>query len=376
MIVKKYVLVILSLFISYSTFAQDSEEVYTLEQADKFNNPHSIPPNDRDVYKAMDVWKSYIHTQNDSLLFKTEYLTPDYLAAIKEQIFYDYVPKSFFHYQIIDYRKEDDTYLLDTHLYVLFPKDSTITTLSIYRVRLVPKDGTYKIKFMVEENMPKLTKKETEWIDYYYLPSQHNFSKEKAQLANNYCDSISTLFKLPKRDKMQYFIFPSAPDLFAFWGHVSTFSLGVVMLKENQGIHITHNSEFYTHEITHYLFGKYTPHYIFSEGLATWMGNGGLNYYLTLEEYIGLIKEHDYKNREIMEKMILRKYYQLIDTHYGLGALIMQEAYKKGGVELVKSIMSTTREEDVIDVIREKFDLKSNEEAIKFVITLVKKYPN
>lgn len=77
-----------------------------------------------------------------------------------------------------------------------------------------------------------------------------------------------------------------------------------------------------------------------------------------------------------MEKMILRKYYQLVSTHYALGALIMQEAYKKGGVELVKSIMSTTREEDVIDVIREKFDLKSNEEAIKFVITLVKNYHN
>ncbi|AFM04500.1 hypothetical protein Fleli_2118 [Bernardetia litoralis DSM 6794] len=373
---KKHILLIYLLLVSNLAFSQKQEEKYTLENSPKFDNHRSVPPNDRNVYKAMEIWKEYISTQNDSLLLKTEYLTPEHLNIIKNQIFYSYVSKSFFHYQIIDYKKEEDTYLLDTHLYLLFPKDSTITTLSIYRVRLVPKDGTYKIKFMVEENMSKLTKKETEWIDYYYLPSQHNFSKEKAQQANNYCDSISTLFKLPKREKMQYFIFPSASDLFLFWGHINYFNPGVVMLKENQGIFITHSSEFYTHEITHYLFGKYEPNYIFSEGLASWMGNGGLNYYLSVKEYIDSIKEHDYEDVEIMEKMLRRKYYQLVSTHYTLGALIMQEAYKKGGTELVKSIMSTTREEDVIDVIREQFGLKSNEEAIKFVITLVKNYSN
>lgn len=373
---KSIFILLVILFISNLSFAQDTKEKYTLENSPKFDNILSVPPNDRDVYKAIEVWKEYINTQNDSLLLKTEYLTSDYLAAIKEQLFYSYSTKPFFRYQIIDYRKENDTYLLDTHLYLFDSKESTITTFSIYRVRLVPKEGTYKIKFMIEENIPKLTKKETEWLDYYYLPSQHTFSTDKAQQANNYCDSISTLFKLPKREKMQYFIFPSAQDLFEFWGHINYFNPGVVMLKENQGIFITHSSEFYTHEITHYLFGKYTPHYIFSEGLASWLGNGGTNYYLTVKKNIDSIKEHDYENSDIMEKMIRREYYKLVSTHYGLGALIMQEAYKRGGTELVKSIMSTTREEDVIDIIREKFDLKSNEEAIKFVITLVKNYPN
>ncbi len=356
-----------------ATVEEGKKEEYTLEIASKFYNIASVPPNDRDVFKIIEIWKEYLQTQNDSLLLKTKYLTPDYLEAMKGQIFYDYMHKSFFHYQILDYKREKNTYLIDTHLYQLFKNDSTITTLSIFQVRAIPVGDTYKIQFMIEENMPKLENREISNINYYYLPSQHTFSEENARKASIFYHATIKAFNHIPSKKMQYFIFPTAQDMFAFWGHKTYFTPGVVMLKENKGIFITHPSECYKHEIVHYIFGKYDPHYIFSEGMATWWSQES-NYYTPLKEYIEDIKKEDYQNPKIMKKMIIRKYYPIPNAYYGIGAVLMREAYKKGGKDLVKKIMSTTKEDNELEVIGKYFELETEEEIINFVIELVKNY--
>lgn len=371
-IIMKKIIVIIFLLKLSTLYAQSNEENYTIE-LEKYQNEYSILPIDRNVLKAIEIWKQYILTQNDSLLLPSQYSTA-YKKEINNQLFPTWVPKNWIHFQIMGHERKDNDFLLHTLVYQLIPNDSTITIYSQFKVWAIKQNNDYKLKFLYEDNFKNFKNIKTKWINYYYYPENHTFSKSSASKANSFCDSVINKFQLPQKEQLNYYIHPTPKQAYEFFGHTHYWNPPAIILDNYNHIHIETDSEFYAHELVHYLFRSYRPNLVFWEGFASWV-SGKTNFYATVNDDLALLKSFSqYKEIEIMEKMLNGRFYDYGQCYYPLGAVIMRRAYEKGGISLVKSILSTPQQADPVEIIREKFGFSTREESLKFVIQSINEY--
>ncbi len=369
----KKIILLITLLIANALYAQEQNESYTVEFAEKYHNKESVLPTDRNVFRAFEVWKQYVLTQNDSLLLSSHHNSA-YKKEINHQLFLIWVPKNWMHFQIIGHERKENDFLIHTLVYQLIPNDSAITIYSQFKVWAIRQNNSYKLKFLYEDNVTNFKNIKTKWINYYYNPKSHYFSKFMASKANSFCDSVINKFQLPQKKQINYFIHSTPQQAYEFFGHTHYWNSPAIILDNYNDIHIETDSEFYAHELVHYLFRNYRPSVVFWEGFASWV-SGKANYFISLKEEVDYLKSFpEYKDIEIMELMLNGKFNKNPMCYYPIGGILMKKAYQIGGVSLVKSILSTPQEADPVEVIREKFGFRTREESLKFVIQLIESY--
>lgn len=208
-------------------------------------------------------------------------------------------------------------------------------------------------------------------INYYVHPF-HDFKIEEAQAMNAFNINMSKEFGIPPLE-FDYFVASNARDIARTWGYeymnrmYNPTGKGGIASWQNMTIYSGNNSSYFAHELVHLYTFKIVPdypHFWVGEGIATFFGgksDHSLDWHLLkLKRF--LEENPDFDLSDISKlKMDIPIGEHGSDMRYVIGGLLMQNIYKKEGIEgLIDCLKYGTSDEEFFQLIKDKLDVEKD----------------
>lgn len=343
--------------------AQDNYKI-TIESAFA-----DLPPGMHEVGEGLEIWKKFILTQNDSLLVDKDRNDTELVKEIHEQLFCPDWPKSTVSFHITAFAETKHGYILETMCDMYFPESNFYMMLSYFRIGVRKENGRERLYFLTDDYLAALPKKESKWFTYYSATG-NDIPAHSIKIANDFCDSVSAAFGLPKQ-KANYILVKRNRGYEVF-GHYYHWNAADDQVRKARGRCLILDNDCkgaQRHEIVHYLFDIYQPPKILDEGMATYLA-GSL--FWSFKDAIDSIKSKPFSDTAVLKQMLTQKapYWQPV-YFYGIGGIVIQHAYKTGGAKLVKELLTDHSSNDVFVLLRKHFNIPKNESAEEFLVELI-----
>lgn len=187
-------------------------------------------------------------------------------------------------------------------------------------------------------------------INYYVHPF-HKFDSQKALKMNAFCEEMGTMFDV-KPFEIDYFVSNTSREITEIWGYEYMDRMyrpeqtgGVALISQNLVL-AGNNSEYYPHEVVHlfaYNAANNLPYFWINEGIATFFAGSSERsfewHFNELKEFHKTNPNFDYVNSDTLVDFDLPNGKHKTDLRYILGAIIIQEIYKKEGVNGIKEAL-------------------------------------
>ncbi len=230
----------------------------------------------------------------------------------------------------------------------------------ITKLYAVKEDGEWKLM----NAMPIITQ---DWERYtlgritFVQPPGSTFDQAAAERAVAFCDALTAEYGFPPWDPFDFYITASGDELgrllnfdFFFPGYTTGMALSDErILLSGMG------SPYYPHEFVHLVVPRAPRHDMVEEGFATWkggtMGKG-------FEECAQLLAGELARNSTVSFSDVLdRKWGWNVAAYYTTGAILCQLAHDRGGVDAVKHLLGTRKDNAALMArIEEMFGVRSD----------------
>lgn len=278
--------------------------------------------------------------------------------------------------KILSIEKEGDHYSIRTMysgdgLESEYRKSDPWAIQKIYAVR---ENNQWRLKNSLPIVIANWNKKTIGKITFIYS-SNHSFSPELAEKANEFCNQVKNEFQFPEWEPFDFYITQSGDELgrllnfdFFFAGYTTGIGMNEKrMLLSGMG------SEYYPHEFIHLIVPKFDRHGLIEEGFATWKGGQGGK---SFEESAKLLANELFKNDTVtFSDVIYKNWGWQYSAFYTTGAIFCNSAYEKGGVELVNELLKIPNDSEklieklclIYDIEQKDFDGFWRNETLKFL---------
>lgn len=321
----------------------------------------------KEIKEVAALWVNYLNSQPDSLYdnpwwnnaeklkyrgfdFSMPYL---YQVPSKQLLAY-YKPV------ILSIEKEGEYYGIRT----LFSADglegvhATTNPWCITKLYAVKENGEWRLKNALPVITEKWNRKTIGKITFVY-PQDHKFNNGLAANANQFCNELSREFKFPEWEPFEYYVTESGDEMgrllnFDFYAAGYTTGIGD---NDKRILFSGTGSEYYPHEFIHLILPKFERHGLVEEGFATWKGGREGK---TFQESAELLANELAKNDTVTFSDILnRNWGWQYGSFYTTGAILCKSAYDKGGINLVKILLETPRDDEkLVETICSLFEIK------------------
>ena len=322
------------------------------------------------IASVISVWEKYLNSNPDSI-----YANPYWVESEQRQYkLFDLVghtwwnPSLYYNMQhcqatVLSVSPSGNFYIIRTMFYVLSPKDSGRATVrSIIQTAARLENGSYKLCNVLPINTRYWRKEQVGSIKFV-CPLDREFNRELAERMNRFVDSLATSWQLPIVPIEYYF----ADELdrvckalgFDYWpaeGNISG-RRGFTDVH-NRIIYSGGSDEWYPHEFVHvYLIPLFPKaHYFFHEGYATLVG-GSQGHDLIWH----IRRNYEYlKNHTDVDVLSFKGVDAFVGPAYFIGGLLCKMAEVKGGLPLVRKLMTYGPEdEDLYRAIHDVFGVRT-----------------
>ncbi len=245
---------------------------------------------------------------------------------------------------ILSIEKENDRYAIRTLFYgdKLEGYMARSNPWAITRVHAIRDHGSWKLA----NALPTLTaewRKERVGRITYIFPHDHTLDTTLAQRSNDFCDSVGNLLGR-EWAPFEYYITHSPDELgrilgfdFFFAGYTSGLSM-----NSQRKILAGFGSEWYPHEFVHMVAGTIRNRMI-DEGLATWIGGSGRRVFPDMAKDLGECLSGI--NSVRFSDVFNQEWGWQCAAFYTTGAILVDQAYKRGGMAAVRRLMSAPDDE-------------------------------
>ena len=309
------------------------------------------------VASVINVWQKYLNSRPDSIsvnLYWSESEQHQYKPF--DLVGYTWWSPSL--YTLARYWKSgvvlsvspiDSSYIIRTMFYDSAPKDSgRINVHCIIQIAARIENGSYKLGNVLPINT-KYWHKERLGSITFICPQDHAFNRTLADSMNRFADSLAALWQLPAVS-VQYFFADNLDRVtkalgFDYWPAEGNSSgrHGFTDVK-NRIIYSGGSDEWYPHEFVHIYLNPLFPnaHYYFHEGYATFVGGSqGHELRWHIRRNYQYLKDHP--DVDVLSFKGVDPY---VGPAYFIGGLLCKMAYDKGGVSLIRKLMTYGPEDE------------------------------
>lgn len=351
-------LILVSFTLSQMVYAQSNHIHVSVESSVNIAN--------QAIASVIKVWEQYLNSNPDSI-----YANPYWAESEQRQHKpFDLVGHTWWNpslYRVMQHCKSTvlsvspsgSSFIIRTMFYVSSPKDSgRVTVCSIIQIAARLENGSYKLCNVLPINTRFWHKERVGNIKFVF-PPDHAFNRALAERMNRFVDSIATSWQLQALPIEYYF----ANDLdrvckalgFDYWpaeGNISG-RRGFTDVH-NRIIYSGGSDEWYPHEFVHvYLIPLFpNAHYYFHEGYATLVGGSqGHDLSWHIQRNYEYLKDHS-----DIDVLSFKGVDVFVGPAYFIGGLLCKMADEKGGLSLIRKLMTYGPEdEDLYRAVRGVF---------------------
>lgn len=329
-----------------------------------------VDTSQKEIKEIAGLWTNYLNSEPDSLYnnpywnkaekikYKNfDFSTPSMYQLPSKQLL------NYFKPTILSIQKEGEYYGIRTlfsaeGLEGEYRKSNPWCITKLYAVK---ENGEWRLKNALPVITEKWNKKTIGKITFIY-PQHHVFNIDLATKANQFCNVLSKEYKFPAWKPFEYYITESGDEmgkLLNFDFYAAGYTTGIGMNDERILLGGT-GSEYYPHEFVHLIVPQFDRHGLIEEGFATWKGGQQGK---TFEESAELLANELAKNNTVTLSDILnKKWGWQYAAFYTTGAIFCNAAYDKGGINLVKKLLETPRDDEkLIETICSLFEIKAKD---------------
>ena len=191
-------------------------------------------------------------------------------------------------------------------------------------------------------------------IDYYY-PQDYYLNRKTAQSMVLFCKNLRGKYNLEDVEPISFYITRNENELAEILGldFILAPPPGMSHAKNAQ-IFSALGDEYYSHEIVHVYFRDYRPHFVLTEGMATYAGGSMKKSFKDLVDELAVYLEQNdtITFQNFLDTPVLKGSNTL---YYTVGAVLCRMAKQAGGnkavVELMKSGQSTEQLYQQIELV-------------------------
>ena len=303
-----------------------------------------------DIRSVIKVWEKYLNARPDSV-----YANPYWVES--EQHRYSpfdlaghlwwnmYYGIGHYKARVLSVSISDSAFILRTMFY---GRDSSeFFVRNIFQVAARIENGSYKLCNVLPINSRYWHKEEVGSIKFVF-PPDHEFNRPLAEHMYKFIDSLAALWHLEIKPTQYYFAddldrvckvlgmdyWPAEGNIRAPRGFVDS---------HNRIIYSGGSNEWFPHEFVHIyinpLFPGASPYFL--EGYATLLGGtGGHDLLWHIRRNYGYLKDHP--QVDVLQFKGVDMY---VDQNYFIGGLVCKMAEEKGGLPLIRKLMTYGRED-------------------------------
>lgn len=324
----------------------------------------------KEIKEIAVLWANYLNSTPDSL-YDNPYWNNAEKAKYKRFDFstpcmYQFPSHQLLHYfkpTILSIEKEGEYYGIRT----IFSADGLegeyrkSNPWCITKLYAVKENGEWRLKNALPVITEKWSRTAIGKITFIYL-QHHPFNRELAAKANQFCNELSKEFKFPEWQPFEFYITESGDEMgrllnFDFYSAGYTTGIGD---NDKRILFSGNGSEYYPHEFVHLVISTFDRHALIEEGFATWKGGQQGK---TFEESAAVLANELAKNDTVNFSDVLNKRWGWqYASFYTTGAVFCKAAYDKGGIDLVKKLLETPRDDEkLVTTICTLFEIKEKD---------------
>lgn len=317
------------------------------------------------ISQVIRLWENYLNSKPDS-----SYFNPYWSESEQRQYKpYDFAAHTLWspyvwltlrcHILVLSVSKIEESYVIRTMFYKLFPRDSgNVTVINIFQTGARLENGTYKLCNVLPINTRYWKKEQVDSITFIF-PPEHQFNRELAERMNRFIDSLAAVWQIPVVPVKYYFAdeFDRVAKAVGLDNYPGEGTIGTGGYTDSKN-HIIYagGSEWYPHEFVHIHINPLFPdaNGYFLEGYATLMGGSGghdLSWHLKRNyEYLKAHPEVDVLTFKGVDLHVMAQYF--------IGGLLCKLAEEKGGIPMIRKLMSYgKKDEDLYRAIKDVFGI-------------------
>ena len=343
---------------------------FTVGQTKKVNLyiNNGVDTLDQNISSVVKTWDEYLNSNPDS-----SYDNPYWLQSeIKKYKSFDLLNHSWFYpslYNIMQYLKpsvlsvseKKDYYVIRT-LFAGTPESDSnaISTLAITEVAAVKHNGKIKLCNILPFNTAKWQREKVGSITFIF-PKSHKFNRILAKRLSNFVDSLAAIWNLKTKPTEYYFaddfdVVAKALGLDYRMGEGNKVQPRGFTDVINGLVYAGGSNEWFPHEFVHIYINPLYPdaNSYFLEGYATLMGGtGGKSFEWNINKVNNYLKKHPE-----MSALNYTGLNYFTGPEYTIGALLCKMALDKGGLNLLKKLMSYGKgENNLYKAIKDVFNI-------------------
>gem|GEM_PF-511130 len=321
---------------------------------------------------VVELWNNYLKSDPDSL-YDNPYWNTEEKRKYKS---YDllksegFVSPSLYYWAksdqniILSISKKGDHTVLQSMFYKPIDK-GLITIMAIVNVVAMRENNKWVLYNYLPYHSKGWVNKKIGTISYVYHP-HHDFNSKKAKSANEFLRNLSSIFDL-KIAELTYYIAPDCDGLHHLKGFEYVFTMGALDVcgfydEINHIIYSTsQGGESNQHEIVHVMNERFpNGHGLLLAGIAAYWGGENANFGKPLIYHLKRVNEYLVQHQEI-DLNEFTEFYSMdskTNPQYVIGAVICDEALKKGGIEKLKIMLNAgSTDEELIETIHKELGI-------------------
>jgi hypothetical protein len=321
---------------------------------------------------VVELWNNYLKSNPDSL-YDNPYWNTEEKKKYKS---YDllksegFISPSLYYWAksdqniILSISKKGDHMLLQSMFYKPIANDE-ITIMAIVNVVAKRENNKWVLYNYLPYHSERWITKKIGTISYVYHP-RHDFSSKKARSANEFLRNLSSIFDL-RIPELTYYIAPDCDGLHNLKGFDYVFTMGALDIcgfydAINHIIYSTSQSgESNQHEIVHVMNERFpNAHGLLLAGIAAYWGGDNANFGKPLIYHLKRVNEYLLQHQDI-DLNEFTEFYSMdskTNPQYVIGAIICDEAMRKGGVDKLKKMLNAgTTDEQLMEVMHKELGI-------------------
>ncbi len=326
-----------------------------------------------EISQVIGLWENYLNSNPDSTYDNPYWLTSEKKRYKKfDFLNTTYFSPSLYHF-LPDWKatvmsvSQIDSGLVIRTLFAKATESGFSRPFCIGEVVATKEDGGYKLRNILPINTRSWEREKVGSITFIF-PSSHHFSRRLAERMNAFVDSLTSIWNIVPFPTEFYL----ASDLseimkmrgFDFYiGEGNNRGPGGVADIANRIVFGAGQDEWYPHEFVHIYINPLLPnaHHYFLEGYAALLGGSKGH---ELSWHTGRMLQHLKEHPELDLNHLLAFWHfdSYTDPKYVFGGLLCKLALEKGGLSMLRQLMSYGAEDrDFYKAIEAAFGVKQNE---------------
>jgi hypothetical protein len=325
---------------------------------------------------VVELWNNYLQSNPDSLYDnpywnteeKRKYRSYDLLKSE------GFISPSLYYWAksdqniVLSISKKEDYILLQSMFYRPIAKE-VITIMAIVNVVARRENKKWVLYNYLPYHSKGWKNKKIGTIRYVYHPD-HDFNAKKAKSANEFLLDLGSIFNL-KTTELTYYIAPDCDGLHNLKGFDYVFTMGALDVcgfydPINHIIYSTsQGGENNQHEIVHVVNEKFPDaHGLLLAGIAAYWGGDNANFGKPLIYHLKRVNEYLVHHQDI-DLNEFTEFYSMdskTNPQYVIGAIICDEALRKGGMEKLKKILNGgLTDEQLVETIHKELGISPDD---------------